>query len=181
VKRHARVLVAIVAVQSLLMGLYWLVERDREAIPRAQTPLGIGPPRRVDIAWPRLSLRTRNGKVVELAPSSRPTLIHFWATWCPPCGAELPGLLALPRKFPVNVVTVALDEEAADVDRFLGPHPEATVLLGDPREVESMLGVTTLPVTFLSRVEGRLALRFDGARDWTDEAFCEAFLRAPFE
>lgn len=173
-KRPACLVVAVLAVQAMLTGVYWLVEHGRVPERAEHRSLGTEPPQRVDLAVPQLDVRKRDGSRVDLRAPLRPTLVHFWATWCPPCRAELPGLLALPDEHSVDVMAVALDDDWADVERFLDGLPMSGVLLGEASEAERVLGVRTLPVTFLVQPNGRISLRFDGARDWTDVAFLQA-------
>jgi thiol-disulfide isomerase/thioredoxin len=45
-------------------------------------------------------------------------LINFWATWCPPCNAEIPGLIELQNKFEKDglaIVGISVDQDGADV------------------------------------------------------------------
>jgi cytochrome c biogenesis protein CcmG, thiol:disulfide interchange protein DsbE len=110
-----------------------------------------------------------------LASTGRTTLVHVWATWCPPCRQELPGLLAVPSEYDVDVIAIALDKNWADVDRHLDGLDASGVFLGDSESVKRSLVVSTLPVTFILR-QDQVALRFDGARDWTDRAFLKRWL-----
>jgi thiol-disulfide isomerase/thioredoxin len=96
-------------------------------------------------------------------------LVVFWASWCPPCRDELPGLRALARDPPVplSVVTFGEDEEEGAARAFFGgaPPPELG-FVPDPRGVAAAaFGVDVLPATFLV-VEGRLVARFQGERAW---------------
>lgn len=175
-KRSVRLVVALVAVQAALIGVYWIVEHQRTPEGSEDATLGVAPPQRVDLAMTPLALLKRNGDRVDFRTPDRPTLVHFWATWCPPCRAELPGLLVLPNEHPVGVMAVALDDDWAEVDGFLDGLPTSDVFLGDAGEVERALGVRTLPVTFLVQPSGRISFRFDGARDWTDTGFVEAWI-----
>ncbi len=125
---------------------------------------------------PALSLTARDGTSAGLPTTQRRTLVHFWATWCPPCRFELPGLLALSDDGRVDVVAIALDDDWADVDRFLDRRAGANVFLGNASEARSALGVHTLPVTFVVE-SGQIRLRFDGARDWSDSTFSNTWVR----
>jgi thiol-disulfide isomerase/thioredoxin len=49
----------------------------------------------------------------------KPVVLNFWATWCPPCRAEMPELDALSRdRSDIRVLAVDVQEDAAEVDRF---------------------------------------------------------------
>jgi len=167
--RTARWVLAIALLQAALVGVYWLVEHQRA--PKVDEPLGTEPPQRVDRLMRSLAVVHRDGSGGELPSSGRRTLVHVWATWCPPCRAELPGLLAVPSQHDVDVVAIALDGSWDEVETFLGEMGTSSVVLAASEDVERVLGVRTLPVTFLVEADGRVALRFHGARDWTDEDF----------
>lgn len=177
-KGSTRVIIGVFLVQAALAGVYWLVENRRSGDGPSE-PLNTSPPVQVEGHIEGVSVRTFDGALVDLPSLERPTLIHFWATWCPPCRVELPGLLRLPDEQPFDVLAIALDRDWADVERFLGRRPSSRVLLGDAAEVEKRVGVRSLPVTYLVGPGGRLRLRFDGARDWTDPVFLTTWLVQP--
>lgn len=172
--RTARWVLVIALLQATALGVYWFVEHRRT--PGTETPLGTAPPQRVDMRLPSLTVVRHDGSRAELAPPARRTVVHVWATWCPPCRAELPGLLGLPLRHDVAVVAVALDPSWDEVTRFLGDMDSSDVVLAASEDAGRALGVRTLPVTFLVEAGGRIALRFDGPRDWTNEAFVRANL-----
>lgn len=177
--RAARWVLAMAALQAALVGVYWLVEHQRA--PKTDESLGTDPPQRVDMPMPSLTVARRGGNRSELLSPQRRTLVHVWATWCPPCRAELPGLLAVPSQHDVDVIAVTLDQSWDDLDRFLGDMKASDIVLAGSEDVERALGVRTLPVTFLVEAGGRLTLRFDGARDWTDKAFVGTYLEERFD
>ncbi len=161
--------------QALLVGIYWMVEHERPS--NSPSELGTDAPLSVDLALPTLDVTHPDGTRNQLTPPrDRPALVHVWATWCPPCRAELPSLLELPTKYPVHVVAVALDDNWADVEHFVGPTLASRVVLGDPSQVARLMDVRQLPVTWLLSHDGRLSLRFDGARDWADDSFVERYV-----
>jgi len=49
---------------------------------------------------PQFKLRDINGRTVRLSDyRGKVVLINFWATWCPPCRAEMPDLVQLERDY----------------------------------------------------------------------------------
>src|SRR5262249_22820306 len=67
---------------------------------------------RVPVAAPAFTLRDLEGRTIRSEElSGRVTLINFWATWCPPCRAEIPDLIALQRKYPTQLRILAISED----------------------------------------------------------------------
>lgn len=157
--------VALLVLQLLLVFAYLALDEDDErtsATPDAE------PPRRISSELPELALRYADGTAGNLsAYRGRPFLLHFWATWCPPCRTELPGLLELAKQGDLEVLVVGLDSEWGAVERFLaGPVPPY-MALANGSQVEARFGVHELPQSFVVDRAGRLTLQFHGARDWT--------------
>lgn len=173
-KRSVRWVLGLALIQATALGVYRLVEHSRQA--ESVERLGTEPPQLIDQAMPTLTVRRRGGETLQLPSFERPTLLHVWATWCPACRSELPGLLAVQRKHDVAVVAIALDRSWDDVERFLGDVDSSSIVLGVGAEVQQVLDVSALPVTFLVEADARIRLRFDGARDWTDEAFVSTYI-----
>jgi thiol-disulfide isomerase/thioredoxin len=82
-------------------------------------------PEAVQALW-RLNLPTPQGAPLALAElRGRPTLLNFWATWCPPCVEEIPLLDAFHRQnspSSCQVLGIAIDQ-ATSVQRFLARSP----------------------------------------------------------
>lgn len=167
-KRYMRLVIAIIGVQILLAAIYWFVEQNRAADAFADLDKGV--PQRMDAVLPGLVVQRLDGNRVVLQTPKRPTLVHFWATWCPPCLMELPSLLALPDQYPIDVVAISLNTSWGDVKKVVDDRLLFRVVLGDASEVERSLGVVELPVTFFVAPGGRIQWRIDGARDWTDRS-----------
>lgn len=102
----------------------------------------------------------------QLAPVS---LVHFWATWCPPCIDEIPSLQRLTRDFQseeFSVVMIAVDDEKDKVTTFLGEGWD--MVLFDPTwDVAHRYGTDKLPETYLV-VRGEVVEKFVGATNWDD-------------
>lgn len=113
-----------------------------------------------------LDLQGRPAKLgTQLAPVS---LVHFWATWCPPCVSEVPSLQRLARDFQerddFSVVMIAVNDDKNKVTSFLGQGWD--MVLFDPTwDVAHRYGTDQLPETYLV-VRGEVVDKFVGATDW---------------
>ena len=117
---------------------------------------------------PAFSLeRLRGGRVSLAELSGKVVVIDFWATWCPPCRAEMPWLVKLGTRFESQgVVFIAISEDDPPgqvplVNEFAREVPglERFAVLGDP-EIESAYGVTSLPTLFVLNRQGQLVKQF---------------------
>ena len=134
----------------------------------------------VALFWPRSQARDAPGGFLY-DPEGRPatlgeraapvTLLHFWATWCAPCIAEIPSLNRLAAEVESNdftIVMVAVDDQQEKVAPFLGNR--AAMALYDPSwEIAHRYGTYKLPETYLL-VDNRVVDRFIGAQDWDSPA-----------
>ena len=111
------------------------------------------------------------GRAATLGSRLAPvTLVHFWATWCPPCIEETPALDRLAHDFSgyrdFRVLRVAVADSRSRVDAFLGAG--APGVLYDPQwDVAHRYGTDQLPETYLV-VGGRIVEKFIGEVNWDD-------------
>jgi peroxiredoxin len=113
-----------------------------------------------------VSLADLRGKVV---------MVHFWATWCPPCVEELPTLdrlhnSALGKDF--EMLAVGVDEEGAgSVVPFIRKNRLNLPVLFDPGgSVAKVYGTYKLPETYILDRAGVVRYKAIGPRDWNDPA-----------
>ena len=113
-------------------------------------------------------------------------LLNFWATWCPPCRAEIPDLVRLQTKYAgrLQIVGLSLDEGPAEaVQRFAQQvgmnYPVAIVT---PEFEARFGGVLGLPTSFLLDQNERVVQKHIGLRDPTlYEMEIRALLGLPVE
>jgi thiol-disulfide isomerase/thioredoxin len=169
-KRGLSVVLVLLGLQGLLVLTYLLIEgrNEREAAVEAE-PL--------DRPSPALRYRTFDGGEHRLSEHrGTPVLVHFWATWCPPCREELPALLDFAAASDIRILAVSVDREWDDVREFLHGDPPPQVVLATSSGAAEQFGVVTLPESYLVDARGRLRLRLAGARDWRSSALRKLIL-----
>lgn len=128
------------------------------------------------VAAPDVSLMDENGAVVPL-DGAPVTVLNFWATWCAPCVAELPTLLALDEALGddgLRVVAASLDRNFAQISGFWskqGWGDNLDVVLDDKgRFFRSLsaeeLGARGVPYTAILNAKGEIVSWYAGETDW---------------
>src|SRR5437762_83474 len=109
-----------------------------------------------DLSGKSTSMDDLKGKVV---------LVNFWATWCPPCRAEIPELIKLQEqhKDRLQIIGVSEDDEADTVHDFVKKYGiNYPVVMATPELIQAYGGVAALPTTFVVDPEGRVVQRHLG-------------------
>lgn len=130
--------------------------------------LGIGrpfPPFMLDFIAPGAAREALRGKTVVL---------NIWASWCPPCRREMPGLDQLSRRLdPRRFVVLGLstDDDAAAAAEFVTQSGIGFAnFLDQGGNVTRRLGTDAYPVTFVIAPDGTLLQFLEGYQDWTSPA-----------
>lgn len=91
------------------------------------------------------------------ANAGKPTLMIFWATWCPSCKQALPEMeaLAMSHGTKANVISVSLDESLPALESYLEKRPmELPVFLGD-KALADRFGIEAIPTLVIFDKTGR--------------------------
>ncbi len=125
-------------------------------------------------AAPALPIYDRSGKVVDLSrEKGRLVIIHFWATWCPPCVEEVPALSKFWEKYrsrnDIVLYTISVDKDWKTIDAFTAKNPNALPIYHDPNAATAnRFGSTQYPETYIANKAGRVIYRVQGAIEWND-------------
>jgi len=120
-----------------------------------------GPPELLKLGQtpPDFTLLLPDGRHASLSDfKGRPVLINFWATWCPPCRAEMPELLQAARDYPELVMLAVNSGESAElVSQFAEQfHMDVPVVLDQQGVVNTRYNVSGLPTSIFIHPDGTI-------------------------
>ncbi len=112
-----------------------------------------------------------NGSPVRLADlRGRVVVLNFWATWCPPCVAEMASLNRLHQQIAPQggmVLGISVDEDAVAYEKFLQDHQVRFPTYRDPsKKISSRYGTFMYPETYVINRDGRIARKIIGPQNW---------------
>jgi len=165
------------AAQTLLLASVLALVTAAQALAAPQGVLKVDPR-----PAPELALKDLDGERYELADQpGHWIMVHFWASWCPPCREEMPTIEAMARKLADTGLEVRLVNTAEDAETaftFLAAHaPQLETLLDPDGRVTDAWQPRGLPATFLVGPHGRIQYMALGGRDWDSPAYL-GFLRS---
>lgn len=147
--------------------LYWMATRRATAAPQATDFAAV--PASVNYAAPALSLAGLDGTRHSLADfQGQVLLVNLWATWCPPCQAEMPLLQKYYEKHRSSGFTVIAIEDGepeAEVRSFVKEHGLTFPVWLDPEHeaTDRAFKSMNLPTSFVIDRSGQVRFTWVGA------------------
>lgn len=122
----------------------------------------------LDYKWPLLTLDSQEinfsqseGKVV---------VVNFWATWCPPCVAEMPSFQKLYDDYGSKVdFYFVTSEKPEKVTRFLEKHNYSLPVFLQYFEAPEQMQASVLPTTYVISRTGEIVVNESGVADWNSK------------
>jgi cytochrome c biogenesis protein CcmG, thiol:disulfide interchange protein DsbE len=162
VKQIVFLIVLVVAVVLFVVGF---ITKDRKSVGKIITTGD----KALDFRLPDM-----NGQLVNLSDlRGKIVLVHFWATWCPPCVEEIPTLAYLNQELAGGdfaMLAISVDEGGAKaVGSFLKQAGlNVPVLLDPDRATAAHYGTSKFPETYILDREGIVRYKIIGPRNWRD-------------
>jgi len=125
-------------------------------------------------AAPALPVSDRSGKKIDLSKEKgKLVIIHFWATWCPPCVEEVPALSRFWERYQgrddIALYAISVDKDWKTIDQFNAKNPNRLPLYIDlGASTAKRFGTTQYPETYIVNKNGRVLERIPGAVSWDD-------------
>lgn len=122
-----------------------------------------------DENWQLKGINTKNLNFKDV--KDKVVFVSFWATWCPPCVAEMPSMKALFEEYQDKVIFLFVTNENWNtVAKFYKKHnynfPTYNQLTNAPKELES----SSIPATFILSKEKKIIIDKRGAANWNSES-----------
>ena len=125
-------------------------------------------------AAPELPIYDRAGKKIDLTQEKgHLTIVHLWATWCPPCVEEIPALSKFWDRYrgrsDIKLYSISVDKDWKTIDDFAKKNPNNLPTYRDPEAKTALrFGSTQYPETYIVNSSGRVIYRVQGGVEWND-------------
>ena len=118
-------------------------------------------------AAPDFDLKGIDGKSVALAAlRGKVVFLNFWATWCGPCRAEIPDLVALQERYKDRLQIIGLnvdDDDAEEIKKYVSENGIQYPVAMAPNDLRVQYGgIPALPTSFVLDTEGRVVQKHVG-------------------
>jgi peroxiredoxin len=118
------------------------------------------------------TLRALDGQLHKLSDyRGKVVFLNFWATWCPPCRAEIPSMERLNEVLGSKdfvMLAVNADDNVKDLEAFVKENPHNFTIFSDAdAKIQQLYHVEKFPETFIIDRQGRIVEHIVGARDWS--------------
>ena len=150
------------------------VERRDPAVARVAAATDAGGTEQMTLRFfrdpkpaPAFTLKDLDGRDITSASlRGKVVIVNFWATWCGPCRAEIPDLVALQQKYKDTLQVIGVSEDEAGVDvvkRFAAEHAVNYPVAMMTPEIEKLFpGISALPTSFILDRESRIVQKHVG-------------------
>lgn len=118
-----------------------------------------------------LTFRSEDGEVLNLSSNNGEVyFINFWATWCPPCRAEMPSINSLSAKVKnkdrINFIMVDVDNKISSSVKFMRKNSFQLKVYSSESAIPEHIFNGTLPTTVIVGPKGNIVFRHTGMADY---------------
>ncbi len=116
-----------------------------------------------------IDIKIENGKIIVKDYPNKMVLLSFFATWCPPCKAEIPNLIKLQNEYKNDlvIISVLVEEMKSDEDiiAFVKEYKINYTVLNSAENFDlakALGGIKSIPTMFLVDKKGNIFQKYVG-------------------
>jgi thiol-disulfide isomerase/thioredoxin len=143
----------------------------------AQTAISNAEAKAATPTLPAFKVTAMDGSTVNLADlKGKKVFVNLWATWCPPCRAEIPSIEVLNSKIDkhkVAFVMLSLDEDFEHAKQFSKAHNLKLPVYYPAEKLPALFNTDGIPATFIFNEKGELVKQNMGAAEYDTEEYVQ--------
>jgi peroxiredoxin len=160
-----KVIAAVVLIALLGVAIVQAMDKKAEPENVSQEVANMGG-LKVGAKAPDFELKTLAGDTVKLSDlKGKKVMLNFWATWCPPCKAEMPAMEEFHKEAADEVVILAVNiDPHLDVKAFVDENGITfPIPLDEEDKVNETYQVLSIPTTYFIDTKGNIGNKYIGA------------------
>ena len=179
------ILGAVISPIAISVGLYLYIQVQFSELK----DINFSPPelpieKEVSLDW---NIQALDGTEFNLADkfNNEFLFLNFWATWCPPCVAEMPSIERLYQQFKGRMKFACISkEDLATINSFKKKKGYTFPIYHIKNNLPEEFNTDGIPATFIVSTAGQIKLKHVGGADWAHESvvnYLEGLLTAKTE
>lgn len=123
------------------------------------------------------NLISMDGKSVKLSDfQGKPLFVNFWATWCPPCVAELPEIQDLYDEYSGKIAFILISDESPEtIQAFFKSKNYHLPVFYTQSGIPEVFMTNSLPTTYIVDPQGYIVINKTGAAKWNSNSMHQLF------
>ena len=169
---NRKALLGVLVVLALIAGVFMAVRYTKRVGEDLTSSVGTGGKARVRFIKdpapiPDLTMKTLDGRTITTRDlEGKVAVFNFWATWCPPCRAEIPDLVKLQERYKDHIVIIGVssDDGPSDkVSQFAAEYRiNYPIVMETPELTKAFPGIFALPTTFVVAPDSKMVQKHVG-------------------
>lgn len=161
-----KVVAAVILVTLLTVAIVQAMDKTTETPETTSQTTASNEGLAIGAKAPDFELKTLAGETVKLSNlKGKKVMLNFWATWCPPCKAEMPAMEQLSKQTEKDVVILAVNiDPQLDVQGFIDENKITfPIPLDTDDKVNETYQVLSIPTTYFIDSKGIIQNKYTGS------------------